>query len=95
MTLTGPQSSMRDQQPSGWHLDKRVPAALILTVMIQFVGFVWWAASINERVTSLERSIAGSNRIVERVTRVETQMEGINRQLEKIDAKLDRIAEKR
>ncbi len=86
----------RQEGVSGsWRLDRSVPAALIVTVVIQFVGFVWWASSVNERVTALERDIKQSSALIERVTRVETRADGIYRQLEKIDRKLDRIADKR
>ncbi|KZL04528.1 hypothetical protein PsAD2_04611 [Pseudovibrio axinellae] len=83
----------QEQTVNGWQLDRRVPAALIITVMLQFVGFVWWAASVNERVTALERDLADSSVMVERVTRVETRVDSIYWQLEKIDGKIDRIAE--
>ena len=41
-----------------WHLDKRVPLALILTVALQTAGMVWWAASISARVETHDRQIA-------------------------------------
>jgi hypothetical protein len=44
--------------PEAWHLDKRVPIALILTVAIQTGAMVWWAASISARVEMHERQIA-------------------------------------
>jgi uncharacterized protein Yka (UPF0111/DUF47 family) len=87
--------AMQEQMSTGWHLDKKVPVGLMFTVMLQFVGFVWWAASVNERVTALERYTSQSSAMVERVTRVETRVDGIYRQLEKIDRKLDRISDKR
>ena len=37
-----------------WHLDKRVPIALIFAILIQSVAAVWWAASISERVQHIE-----------------------------------------
>lgn len=39
---------MREQ----WHLDKRVPVALILTIALQFAGGVWVAASMNAKVNN-------------------------------------------
>lgn len=33
-----------------WHLDKRVPVALIVTIVFQSVAAVWWAATINSQV---------------------------------------------
>jgi hypothetical protein len=35
-------------------LDKRIPIALILAVMMQTAGAVWWAASISARLDQTE-----------------------------------------
>ena len=40
-----------------WHLDKRVPLALILTIVLQTAGVVWWAAGIAAQVTHHERQL--------------------------------------
>ena len=56
-----------DLQDNHWHLDKRVPIALIAGLLLQAAGFGWWAAAIDARVTSNARDI----------TRVERQIEAI------------------
>lgn len=38
-----------------WHLDKRVPLALIVTIAVQTAGAIWWAASMSERMDQIER----------------------------------------
>jgi uncharacterized protein YlxW (UPF0749 family) len=40
-----------------WHLDKRVPIALIFTLFVQTAAAIWWAASINERMAVNESTI--------------------------------------
>lgn len=40
-----------------WHLDKRVPIALIFTLFVQSAAAIWWAASINERMSVNEANI--------------------------------------
>jgi peptidoglycan hydrolase CwlO-like protein len=40
-----------------WHLDKRVPIALIFTLFVQSAAAIWWAASINQRMASNEATI--------------------------------------
>jgi peptidoglycan hydrolase CwlO-like protein len=40
-----------------WHLDKRVPIALIVTLCLQTSAAIWWAASINERMAVNEATI--------------------------------------
>lgn len=47
----------RDTGSEAWHLDKRVPIALILSLAVQTVGIVWWAASLSGRVEDHSRRI--------------------------------------
>jgi Tfp pilus assembly protein PilO len=58
-----------------WHLDKRVPIALIVTIAIQTAGIVWWAANVSSRIERLEEKTAVVAPQTERLTRVEVQLE--------------------
>lgn len=40
-----------------WHLDKRVPLALILTILGQTAVAFWWAATLESRVGVVERDL--------------------------------------
>jgi peptidoglycan hydrolase CwlO-like protein len=40
-----------------WHLDRKVPIALIFTIFVQSATLVWWLSSLNQRVFMTERSI--------------------------------------
>jgi len=51
----------------GWHLDKRVPIALIVGLAVQAAGFGYWAAQIDGRVATNSRDIM----------RVESQVQAI------------------
>jgi TolA-binding protein len=42
---------------TSWHLDKRVPISLILALLVQTAGMVWWAASLSGRVDVNARDI--------------------------------------
>lgn len=44
--------------PEGWHLDKRVPLALIFTALAQVGALVWFAAGLSGRVDGLDRRTA-------------------------------------
>ena len=44
-----------------WHLDKKVPLALIMTMALQTLGVIWWAASLSTRVEHQERQIVALN----------------------------------
>jgi hypothetical protein len=60
---------------SRWHLDKRVPIALIFTIIVQTAGLVWWASSLTERVNTLERRADASAPQADRITRLEVNIE--------------------
>lgn len=75
--------------PDGnWHLDKRVPIALIATIAIQTAGIVWFASGLYHRVETLERDAIASKNVIERdaalrapqadrLTRVEVKLETV------------------
>jgi Tfp pilus assembly protein PilO len=48
-----------------WHLDKRVPVALIFGLLIQMIGFGWWASQLESRLTTTERDIGRLERQAE------------------------------
>lgn len=64
-----------------WHLDKKVPIAMILTIALQTGAFVWFAARLDHRVEALERSetrLSSSAPVTsDRLTRVEVKLEGV------------------
>ncbi len=80
----------RDHDPAtgAWHLDKRVPIALIVALMAQFAGAAWMASAafkdieanragltaLQERVAPLERS-RGAQAV--QLGRIEEQITGL------------------
>lgn len=41
-----------------WTLDKKVPVAVIATVLVQFAAVIWMASRLNADVTELQRADA-------------------------------------
>ena len=76
---------------SGWHLDKRVPIAIIAAIAIQSAGFVWWMAKLDARVAALEEARSASTGQEGRIIRLETRLDDITDTLKNMDAKLDRL----
>ena len=70
-----------DPAGRGWHLDKRIPVALILALIFQFAGGVYWVTSLESRTLN--------NR--ERIARLEEQMDPVRLTLERIDQRLQWI----
>jgi hypothetical protein len=71
-----------------WHLDRRVPLALILTILLQTGAAVWFAASLQARVDVLERDIEREHVLN---ARQETAIRSIENGAARLDAKLDGI----
>ena len=65
---------MSQAEREHWHLDRRVPLALIVALVLQTGGMAWWAATLENRVEHLEEQIATSSSLGERLTRVEERL---------------------
>jgi hypothetical protein len=66
---------MSEPDETRWHLDKRVPLALIVTIALQTGVFIWWASSLTERVNTLERERTATAPQAERIRGLEVNME--------------------
>lgn len=67
----------RANDDASWHLDKKVPIALILAIAVQTAGIVWWGATTSERLNALERKADAAAPQAERLARVETKLESV------------------
>ena len=84
--------TVRDDQR--WHLDRRVPIALIVTIVMQTIGIVWWAASISARVDVLERRLEEARHNQSRIVRLEANQNAVYQRLDRIEAASRRIEAK-
>jgi hypothetical protein len=87
-----------------WHLDKRVPLALIVTILGQTALAGWFAASLASRIDTLERDVE-RQRVVdmqqtEAINRAERhdvlqsqKLESILDIVERMDRRLERAIE--
>ena len=80
-----PRMPMRDdcrRRPEDrWHLDKRIPLALIVTIAMQTLAATWWAASVDARLAAVEEAAATSRNVGERITRLEVQQQELRQDL--------------
>lgn len=73
-----------------WRLDRKVPLALILTIVGQTVVAAWGASNLWTRVGELERQMQVAAPQFERIIRVETKVDGITGSLSEIKALINR-----
>lgn len=82
-------------EPVGWHADRRVPIALIFTILMQSGVVIWWAADMSAKVDQIiqtqaddRASIADNRNQVRGLQRNEAAVE---ERLRSIDASQQRI----
>lgn len=75
-------------QDSEWHLDKRVPIALLVAILVQTGAAFWWASDISERVTALERGAMAAAPQADRLTRVEVKIDALRDNLNDLKSAL-------
>lgn len=93
--MTEPRKDLQDVNGEvEWHLDKRVPIALIMTIVFQSMAAVWWASSMQSRLDSLERIISAQSQNESRLARVEQLTSSQSQALNSIEDKLDRVIER-
>jgi len=89
-------------EATSWHLDKKVPLAVIVTILIQTGAIIWFGAQLATRVTHLEEMVIEHTKALEirksedskrgnRITALESFKTHIDRQLDKMDYKLERL----
>lgn len=86
---------MRDSTPSprpreNWHLDKRVPIALIAALAIHAGVGIWYAAKFDSRLTTVEQFVAENRTNDRRLSVMESQLGTIARSVERVERILDR-----
>lgn len=82
--------SDQDDVDRQWHLDKKVPIALIGTLTIQTMAVVWWAAGAATRLDQLERQVREAAPQAERVIRLEEKIGVVQQGIAEIKSLLGR-----
>ena len=79
-----------------WVVDKKIPLALIFTLLVQSGLAIWWArgqvAEVDrnsERIEILEKKEEIMSKLSERVLRLEITIQQLNQVLQKLDNKLE------
>lgn len=80
-------------QPEAWHLDKKVPIAIIVSLLIQTVTFISiaasWKTSVESRLEYLEKADDVKSSQGDRILILEQQLKYILDSLARIEKKLD------
>lgn len=84
--------------PEGWHLDKKVPITLIITIFLQSAVAIWWIAKVDNRIENLERENSERSTYSDRLVKTEADQYALrvdtNNRLSDMTARLNRIEDK-
>lgn len=95
MTQFENQDCRASAEPPGWHLDKKVPISLILTVLLLGVSGIWAIADVKKDVELIKADIQVLHQRDDRAsTDLRDSLTLLRAQLDKINDKMDRIMEK-
>lgn len=84
-----------DQERERWHLDKRIPIATLVTLLVLTIGGVLHIAEIRKDVELLrEQQRAMVDRMDRRDSTTDQSSSEMRRWLERMEAKLDKLVEK-
>jgi len=78
------------QTDNHWHLDKRVPVALMVTMVSWIIATVWWASALTNRVEVLEEMALKNNSLESRLVRIEEGQNWMKQILQQMASKLDK-----
>ncbi|HEX7777121.1 MAG TPA: hypothetical protein VF449_11410 [Parvibaculum sp.] len=76
---------------AGWKLDRHIPVALVVTILLQTGAALTWSGAAAERLDTLEARSARTDEVVERTARLEEQSNAMRASLARIEEKLDRV----
>lgn len=65
---------MQPEKREPWHLDRKVPLAMIFAIVGQTLGAVWFAAKMDTRLEAVEQFRDESKGVSVRLAVVETQI---------------------
>lgn len=86
----------RNDDNNSWHLDKKVPISLIAALLMQFAMGIWAIADIKKDVEILKVEASRQHDRDDRQDKTTADaLLQLREQLKHIDAKLDRLIEKR
>lgn len=88
------------EEKRSWHLGREIPVAIIVTLVLQTLGALWWAANIGAKVEANERAMVVAQLAQQALDRRQDD-EALRSearwtlQLERINGKIDKIMDGR
>ena len=76
---------MADAPTEHWTLDKRIPLALIFTLLIQTGWFAFYMGGQSARITQVEKILDSKLEDSDRLTKLEVRLDSLRASIERIE----------
>lgn len=87
---------MSAEPSDGWHLDKKVPISIIVAILIQFGGGLWFVSRLDARIIALEAAqVMQADRDNRQDSSLNNSLTLLRSDMRDINNKLDRLIETR
>jgi hypothetical protein len=92
-------SADKEESETKWHVDRRVPLATLIALIIQTSGMVWWASSLSSTVDRNSKDIEdfrvhGTPLIRSEISGLKERTSNFDRRLDRIEVGIDRLDRK-
>ena len=77
-----------------WKLDRRIPFAVILTMLLQLAGALIWATQLDARVGNVEEQMVSDSSLNEKFGRLDERLESLKQNMDGIKRQLDKLTDR-
>lgn len=72
-----------------WQIDKKIPVALIFTLLIQTAGFAFWMGQLSVRIDQLESQNLRYSTNSDRLTRLEVRIDNLTEAVRDLSSRVN------
>jgi len=72
-----------------WQIDKKIPVALIFTLLLQTAGFAFWMGQLSVRIDQVESENLRYSTNSDRVTRLEVRIDNLTETVRNLSSKVN------
>ncbi|WP_374699366.1 hypothetical protein [Wolbachia endosymbiont (group A) of Limnophora tigrina] len=65
---------------------QKIPIAVIITIVLQTVGFIWWLATLDLRVHIHDKFVEKNQELIEIVHRLEERVKNLTEEVNELEA---------
>ncbi len=65
---------------------QKIPIAVVITIVVQTIGFIWWLAKLDLRVQINDKFIEKNQGLIEIVYRLEERVKNLTEEVNELEA---------